>query len=58
MTLLGEPKMGVMYLNNRRIILEEEMSLIEEKLAMEVEKKIAVDADNKNLEEFSKILVI
>lgn len=52
----------VVHLNNRRIFLEEKMNLVEEKLAMEIEKKLAVQANNKKLGRiiklFSYIIVV
>ncbi|KAL8102762.1 hypothetical protein AgCh_027325 [Apium graveolens] len=44
---VGRTNDVVEHLNNRRIFLEEKMSLVEEKLNMKVEKKLAIEDDNK-----------
>ncbi|KAK1389012.1 hypothetical protein POM88_017190 [Heracleum sosnowskyi] len=58
----GRTKDVVVHLNNRRIVLEEKLSLVEERLAMEVEKKLAVEAHNKKLGRtvkfFSYVMVV
>ncbi|KAK1388996.1 hypothetical protein POM88_017174 [Heracleum sosnowskyi] len=58
----GRTKDVVVHLNNMRIVLEEKLSLVEERLAMEVEKKLAVEARNKKLGRtvkfFSYVMVV
>ncbi|KAK1368869.1 hypothetical protein POM88_034961 [Heracleum sosnowskyi] len=58
----GRTKDVVVHLNNRRIVLEEKLSMVEEKLAMEVEKKLVVEAHNKKLGRtvkfFSYVMVV